>query len=147
MNNEEMEVNIDGMHCLSCAHTIEKVVKRVDGVESAVIDYALGTGTISMRPDTSKQQVIQAIKDAGYHADIIDERKVQTFVSVAPFYDDPHFQNFFIAFLLTLPLLINMVGEVFHVEFRVSPYAELFFSEHRVVLVRQIFVSGRMVFD
>lgn len=123
-----MEVEIDGMHCLSCAQTIERAVKRIDGVESCVIDYALGLGTIEINSKASKEKIIQAIKAAGYHAEIVDERKVHTFKSVAPFYDDPHFQNFFIAFLLTLPLLINMFGEMFHVEFIVSPYAELFFA-------------------
>lgn len=129
MNNEEMEVSIDGMHCVSCAQVIEKAVRKIDGVESASVDYPLGTGAIHLNPGVaSKQKILQAIKDAGYHAEIIDDRKVHTFSSVAPFYDDPHFQSFALAFLLTLPLLINMFGEMFHIKFLVSPYAELVFA-------------------
>lgn len=128
MKIEEVEVEIEGMHCISCASSIEKVLQKVPGVKSSSIDYAMGLGTVQVEEGTSREKITQAIKDAGFHAEILDTRSIHTFSSMAPFYNDPHFFLFFISFLLTLPLLINMAGDVLRLNFFISPYAELFFA-------------------
>ena len=124
----KLDVQIDGMHCISCSSSIEKAVKKVPGVVSVSIDYALGMGTIQMVPRTPPEKILKAIQEAGYHGEIIDQRKIHTFASVAPFYNNPQFINFFISFLLTLPLLIHMLGEMFNPSLSISPYVSLIFA-------------------
>jgi Cu2+-exporting ATPase/Cu+-exporting ATPase len=58
---------IKGMHCASCASIIEKTFKKVDGVESAEVNY--GTETAKVAFDESKtnpQQLSQKIEPLGY---------------------------------------------------------------------------------
>ncbi len=58
---------IEGMHCASCAATIEKAFRKRAGVESAVVNYATETATVSF--DEGKVQpkdLSQAIEKLGF---------------------------------------------------------------------------------
>ncbi len=62
---------VRGMHCASCASIIEKALKKVDGVESAEVNY--GTETASVSFDESKVDHVQLsgkIEKFGYSLDL-----------------------------------------------------------------------------
>lgn len=68
-------VPIQGMHCASCAMTIEKTLKKVPGVKSANVNYASEKATIeyddsAATPDDLKK----AVKDSGYEVIDIDDK-------------------------------------------------------------------------
>jgi Cu2+-exporting ATPase/Cu+-exporting ATPase len=58
---------IKGMHCASCANTIEKAFRKTDGVESVEVNY--GTETAKIKMDESKvtpQHLSSKIEKLGY---------------------------------------------------------------------------------
>lgn len=55
---------VEGMMCVHCKATVEKVCKTVPGVENAVVDLQKKTVTITGNGDI--EQLKQAITDAGY---------------------------------------------------------------------------------
>jgi len=60
---------VEGMDCTACATAIEKKLKDLDGVQSAVVSYEQKRATVEF--DASKvtiSQLEQAIRDAGYRA-------------------------------------------------------------------------------
>lgn len=60
---------VEGMDCTACATAIEKKLKDLDGVQSAIVSYEQKRATVKF--DASKvtiTQLEQAIRDAGYHA-------------------------------------------------------------------------------
>ena len=60
---------VEGMDCTACATAIEKKLKGLDGVQSAIVSYEQKRATVEF--DTSKvtiAQLEQAIRDAGYRA-------------------------------------------------------------------------------
>ncbi len=60
-------VPITGMHCETCAKTIEKSLKGVEGIESPRVSYATDQASITYDPDTVKMDKIEeAVKAAGY---------------------------------------------------------------------------------
>jgi Cu+-exporting ATPase len=64
---KNVNLKISGMTCATCATTIEKSVKRLDGIIDVKIN--LGNETASVKYDDSKLKVVdleKAIKDAGY---------------------------------------------------------------------------------
>ena len=66
MNHKET-VAIKGMHCASCAITIEKTLQKTPGVESAEVNY--GTETAKLTFDASKtnlQDLSKTINHLGY---------------------------------------------------------------------------------
>jgi Cu+-exporting ATPase len=58
-----------GMTCSSCATVIERTLAKVPGVESAVVNLAAETGTVTFDPSfVGIDQLIAAVKGAGYDA-------------------------------------------------------------------------------
>lgn len=65
MSNESLQ--IEGMTCTACANRIERLVKKLDGIEDANVNFA--TETLTVKYDDSKvnsKEIENAIKKAGY---------------------------------------------------------------------------------
>ena len=63
------QFNIGGMHCTTCARTIEKAVSKVDGVESVRVNFA----SKKMAVEGGNNDLIkQAVKKTGYRIENID---------------------------------------------------------------------------
>lgn len=59
-------IKVAGMSCEHCMATVEKAAKSVPGVTGATVDLKAGTATVTGTFD--RQQVVEAIKAAGYEA-------------------------------------------------------------------------------
>jgi len=58
---------IKGMHCASCAITIEKAIKKVPGVESANVNYASAKASVSYdKAMANRGMLVKAIEKSGY---------------------------------------------------------------------------------
>lgn len=64
---ESIDLPVSGMHCASCARTIEKSLKGVEGVEEASVNFAAETARVSYVPSqASRSDLEQAVREAGY---------------------------------------------------------------------------------
>jgi Cu+-exporting ATPase len=73
--DKRAELKIAGMVCAACTATIEKALKKLDGVSRAEIN--LGTETASVLYDPEKLKLVdieKAIREAGY--DVVDQKVV-----------------------------------------------------------------------
>ncbi|MEM3126596.1 MAG: heavy metal translocating P-type ATPase [Candidatus Woesearchaeota archaeon] len=62
-------LKISGMHCASCAQTIEKRLRETPGVSFANVNFASEKATVDIdEQKTSSADLINAIKQAGYDA-------------------------------------------------------------------------------
>jgi len=67
---EKANLKILGIHCASCVLKIEKALKRENGIESANINFALGTLAVAFDPKKIKLEEIKGkIKSIGYEVD------------------------------------------------------------------------------
>ncbi|HXV21725.1 MAG TPA: heavy metal translocating P-type ATPase [Desulfuromonadales bacterium] len=58
---------IQGMHCASCAGTIEKKLSALAGMRSVRINFAEDTGTVEFDPELlGRDEIFEAVRDAGY---------------------------------------------------------------------------------
>ena len=79
---EEMQITlpITGMTCANCVATVERNIKKIDGVSQAVVNLSSERATVEFDPDlASLDDVIGRIDRAGYgiatgHADLIIQR-------------------------------------------------------------------------
>jgi len=63
---------IIGMHCASCAQTIEKSLKKISGVSDAQVNYATEGSAVEFDENiTSVEKIAKAIEETGYS--ILDE--------------------------------------------------------------------------
>ena len=66
---ENLTLQLQGMRCAACASTVERVVKKVVGVSSCQVNFALEQATVDYDPQVTTAIAIQtAIDKAGYQS-------------------------------------------------------------------------------
>ncbi len=61
------DLPVEGMTCASCAARLQRVLGRVEGVESADVNYATAQATISVQPgEVDREALVEAIERAGF---------------------------------------------------------------------------------
>ncbi|MFP4026685.1 MAG: heavy metal translocating P-type ATPase [Candidatus Brocadiia bacterium] len=62
-----IDLPVVGMHCASCAQTIEKSLNNLAGVESANVNFATDTAHVEYDPEQAEHQnLVEAVREAGY---------------------------------------------------------------------------------
>jgi len=110
----KVDLKITGMTCAACAARIEKVVGRLEAVQSVNVNLASEKGQIAYFPGmVQEQDLIRAVEKAGYGATLASEtaaadekkRKEQTY--------HRDLAKFWFSVVLTLPLVIQMFVMLF----------------------------------
>ena len=110
----KIKLNIEGMHCASCAKIIESKLEKVPGVESANVNFGAEKAVVVF--DSSKtgiDELINAVKSAGYGAiasDAVDpeaERKRKEGEIKG------YREKFLFSLVLSLPMLYFMFLDFF----------------------------------
>lgn len=103
-----------GMHCSSCAGVIEKQLKKVPGVVKASVNFAAEKALVTYAPGTPTNDLLGAVKKAGYRAELIDGEqaaaveKVKREQSIKGLW-----HKFLISFVFSLPMLYFMLLDFF----------------------------------
>ena len=67
MAEKQITLPITGMHCANCSATIERNLKKLDGVTDANVNYATENATVVYDPSLlSKDAIFDKISDVGY---------------------------------------------------------------------------------
>ena len=75
MSKEKKIIRIGGMHCASCAQTIERSLKKEPGVINAGVSYPTEKAIVEYDPSkVNLQRIGKVIKDSGYEALDISEK-------------------------------------------------------------------------
>lgn len=75
MNEKEIDFEIEGMTCASCAQTIEEALRDLDGVLEINVNLATEKGTVTYDSEkTNLKEMVEAVDDSGYS---ILTRKIQ----------------------------------------------------------------------
>jgi Cu+-exporting ATPase len=64
---EDLRLEIEGMHCASCAARVERGLNQLDGV-AASVNYLTEQATVHCPPDLPVERLIGAVEASGYHA-------------------------------------------------------------------------------
>ncbi len=64
-------MSVQGMTCASCAARVEKKLNTIDGVV-ATVNFATEAAIVTAPADVAVQQLIDAVEQAGYRAEILD---------------------------------------------------------------------------
>ena len=66
---EIIELKISGMHCAGCVGSVEGALRKVDGVEEAIVNLTLEKATISGSVDS--ENLLSAVEKTGYGAELL----------------------------------------------------------------------------
>ena len=57
---------IEGMSCMHCQRRVKQSLEAVSGVESVEVSLEENTAKITHSQNTAKEQLIEAVEEAGY---------------------------------------------------------------------------------
>ncbi|EYC49862.1 metal ABC transporter ATPase [Hylemonella gracilis str. Niagara R] len=100
-----LDLGIGGMTCAACVLRVEKALKKVPGVQDAVVNLATETARVTYRPDAPDEaaQLRRAVRSAGYEpraADALMHEDLSPWAGFAPVA---------LGAVLSLPLVLPML--------------------------------------
>jgi copper chaperone CopZ len=70
----ELTLHVEGMACESCASRLESTLRKLEGVETATVDFTQKRARIGFEPArTNLETILKAMEEEGFQASI-DER-------------------------------------------------------------------------
>src|ERR671921_2456606 len=67
----QIAIPVMGMTCASCVRRVERTLSKKEGVAEASVNFAAEKASVTYEPDaTNPDELIRAIRDAGYGADV-----------------------------------------------------------------------------
>ena len=107
--SKKQEYNIKGMHCASCALTIEKKLNKIPEIKKANVNYATEKATVEFADVADDDKVVKTIKDSGYGASKVEEHVTgghdhHAMVQATQVRKERN--QFFISLLLALPVFV-----------------------------------------
>lgn len=127
------EFNVTGMSCAACSATVEKAVRSLAGVESAIVN--LLTSSMTVDSNLSDDVIIKAVEKAGYGA-ALKGKEVKKEVST----DED---------LMKMRLYPSLVLLFFHLYISMGAMINLplgFFTNHSINAVVQLTISIVIIF-
>jgi Cu+-exporting ATPase len=104
-----LELPLVGMTCANCANTIERSLKKVDGVIEAAVNFANERATVTFVPGaTDRDSLAAAVRKAGYDVVITEvEDEMEDAEAAARQAEIRHqWQRFIIGAIFTVPLVV-----------------------------------------
>lgn len=108
---EKVTLDIEGMTCAACATRIEKGLKRMEGVTSAVVNLATNSAVVEYNEGVSSvEDILEKIKKLGYKGQIHDEEQDQADRRKVQLKQKQ--RQLVISIILSLPLLYTMIAHM-----------------------------------
>ena len=142
------EYRVDGMSCAACQSSVERAVKKVDGVES--VSVSLLASSMSVEGSAGSNEIIKAVEKAGYKASLKGENKKEE-DDVFEDRETPVLKKRLFSSLIFLSILMYIsMGHVMWSwplpSFFATPMAiailELLLTTIIIVINRKFFISG-----
>ncbi|MDA3813971.1 MAG: heavy metal translocating P-type ATPase, partial [Candidatus Cloacimonetes bacterium] len=133
-------MKIGGMTCASCANSVEKALKKVDGVNFANVNIATEKATVKFDPDLANyDQLTLAVQNSGY--EVVEEQK-----------KDKELTEFELArkkmigaWLFTIPIAIWMIPEM--LLNKMFPNETVFHLGMILLAIPVLFIIGRKTYN
>ncbi len=111
---KKIQLNLEGMHCSSCANLIERSLKKVPGVEQAGVNFAAEKASVVYDESQVKlPTLIEAVAKAGYRAETIDAKDLNYDRRKRDDEIKSYSKKFWFSFALSLPLFYFMLLDFF----------------------------------
>lgn len=112
----EQKFDVTGMTCSACSAAVEKSVKKIEGISSVNVSLMTNSMTIAYDSDVPEETVIEAVKKAGYGAQVhkkTGERRAAV-SSVNPIEEELKEMRYRVkvSFIFLIPLMYIAMGDM-----------------------------------
>ena len=120
--SQSVELAIEGMTCASCVGRVERALLKLPGVRSVSVNLASERAHVELLGQPDPTALIQAVRKAGYQANLIDDRQPATDNA------EQHLRRerwtVIMALVLAAPLVIPMFGDLFGQHWMLPAWAQ-----------------------
>ncbi len=113
MAQSKTVLSLSGMHCSACSTLIEKSLAKVPGVSKASVNFSTEKAIVFTSLNTDKNILLDAVKNAGYSAEIVDEKSVNHEKEKKQQEYDDQKKQLTISALLSAPMMYFMFLDFF----------------------------------
>ena len=113
----QIRLPIEGMTCATCSARVEKALKAVPGVGSAVVNLATETATVTLAAGALPQTLVDAVHKAGYEARLGPAPQAPA--------TDRSWWPVAASAVLALPLMLPMLAEPFGADWSLPGWVQL----------------------
>ena len=106
---------ITGMTCANCVNTVSKTLNQSDKIMEATVNLATEKAKIVADDNISDKEIINLVEKAGYGAIVNDKAHQEKIARQAAKKARNLALSFWIALILTLPLVVAMFADIFGV--------------------------------
>ena len=132
-------LKIGGMTCASCAASVEKALKKVDGVSFANVNIATEKATVKFNPDFANyNQILEAVHNSGY--EVVEEQKKDKELRA---YEQAR-KKMIGAWLFTIPIALWMIPEMLFD--KMFPNETVFHLGMILLAIPVLFIIGRQTY-
>ena len=111
---KRVDFSIGGMHCASCAAIITRKVKKLPAIKDVSINYGAEKGRVIFdSAEVSEEQIIEAVKQAGYEASIVTGNDSEAQKKRREEEIKKYKNKFLIGLVLSLPMIYFMFLDFF----------------------------------
>ena len=109
-----VSLDIEGMHCSSCAAIIEKSIRKVDGVKDANVNFAAEKASVLVDESVvDKNVLLKAVEKAGYKASVTQQNQSDSDKEKQQNHIKAMFDKFLISLVLSIPMIYFMMFDFF----------------------------------
>ena len=110
-DQERLRLEIAGMHCAACAANVERALRRVEGVESATVNFADESASVTFDPQAAAaDDLVAAVEGAGYQAEVAEQAGADEVQRAREADIQSQGMLFVFGLILSVPLLIISMG-------------------------------------
>lgn len=111
-----VELAVVGMDCVNCAQSVERALRKLDGVIEANVNFASERATVRLTPGVTREMLVGAVRKAGY--DVIEAAGLGALEDAEQAARDAeirmHLRNVILGALFTIPLFVLSMGRDFN---------------------------------
>jgi len=113
-NSKMVSIDIDGMHCSSCALLIEKSLRKTPGVLQASVNFSSEQAMVKIDPMTAtKEELLKAVENAWYSWSIIDTNHASNEMEKRKKETKHRGRKFLRSAILSIPMVVFMFYDFF----------------------------------
>jgi len=112
---QTLDLAIIGMDCVNCAQSVERALRKVDGVVEANVNFASERASVRLTPGVTRDALVGAVRKAGY--DVVEAEGLDELEDAEQAARDAeiraHLRNVILGALFTIPLFVMSMGRDF----------------------------------
>lgn len=138
------EYSIGGMSCAACSASVERAVRKVQGVEAASVNLSTERLTVRSNEDLS-QAIFNAVEKTGFTIAHIESIKKQSILEAERRKKDIHQRkcNLIIALVFTIPLFYISMGHMVGLQIPTFLMEPRVFAVAQMILLVPVLYAGR----